>query len=117
MNTALVIYDLTGKIWAIYYGPTETPQGLNSITVDIPDGASLLRIDLSDPKNPKPVFSEHIDTDLDKVKKELEVTRKMLAEAVVELDGKIATLDETQAEQDSVLEFLLGIDEVDEEEE
>lgn len=93
MNKALVIYDFTGKIWAIYYGETNRPQGLLSIEVDIPEGATLLRIDLSDPKHPQPIFDEYPRTDLDKLKEELEDTKKALAEALDELNGRVLTLE------------------------
>ena len=49
---ALVIYDVTGKIWSIVYGEEEAPQGLTSMFVDIPEGAVLTKIDVTDPKNP-----------------------------------------------------------------
>lgn len=64
---ALVIYDLTGKIWSIHYGEDNVPQGLLSLYVDMPDGAQIDHIDLSDPSNPKPVFSYLPETDLSKL--------------------------------------------------
>ena len=54
---ALVISDSTGRISNIIYGEETVPQGLTSMFVDIPDGAALERIDVTDSENPKPVFS------------------------------------------------------------
>lgn len=52
---ALVIYDLTGFIWLIAYDETEQPQGLPSLFVTIPHGATLRRIDVT--QNPNvPVY-------------------------------------------------------------
>ena len=72
MNTALVIYDVTGRVLAIYFGETEVPQGIPYMFVDIPEGESVVSIDLSDPKNPKAVFSGENKTDLTKIKEELD---------------------------------------------
>ena len=47
---ALVIYDVTGKIWSIVYGEEEAPQGLTSMFVDISEGAVLTKIDVTDPE-------------------------------------------------------------------
>ena len=44
---ALVIYDATGKIWSIFYGEDQVPQGLLALFVDIPDGGQLERIDVT----------------------------------------------------------------------
>lgn len=73
---ALVIYDLTGRIWSIFYGEEEPPQGLLCIWVDIPEGAQLDYIDLSDPENPKPVFGYLPETDLGKLQKDMTQAQK-----------------------------------------
>lgn len=78
MNTALVIYDLTGRVLAIYFSETEVPQGIPYMFVDIPEGESVVSIDLSDPKNPKAVLSGEGKTDLTKIKEELNrITEKV----------------------------------------
>ena len=78
MNTALVIYDLTGRVLAIYFGETEVPQGVPYMFVDIPEGESVVSIDLSDPKNPKAILSGENKTDLTKIKEELNrITEKV----------------------------------------
>ena len=67
----LVIYDTTGKIWSVTYGITETPQGLLCMFVDIPDGGVLERIDVTDSKNPKPVFSYLPESDIGRLQKKV----------------------------------------------
>ena len=61
---ALIIYDLTGRIWNILYGEEAVPQGLPAMFADIPDGARLERVDVTDPENPKPVFSYLPESDI-----------------------------------------------------
>lgn len=68
---ALVIYDLTGKIWSIIYNQEKAPQGLLCMWVDIPEGGVLERIDLSDPSQPTPVFSYLPETDIETLKKQI----------------------------------------------
>lgn len=61
---ALVIYDSTGRIWNIVYGEETAPQGLPCMWVDIPDGAVLERIDVTDAEHPKAVFSYLPESDI-----------------------------------------------------
>lgn len=68
---ALVIYDLTGRIWNIIYGEETVPQGLTSMWVDIPEGAQLERIDLKNPDEPKVIFSYLPESDIGKLQKEV----------------------------------------------
>lgn len=96
MNTALVIYDLTGKIMAVYYGETEVPQGIPYMFVDIPEGESIVKVDLSDPKNPVAVLSGENKTDLTKLQEELERITTKVDENIP--DKKIPeTLEEIKA--------------------
>ena len=69
---ALVIYDSTGKIWSIVYGEEELPPGVLAMFVDIPDGANLIRIDVSTPSDPQPVFESYNDTDIGNLKKDMQ---------------------------------------------
>lgn len=69
MNKALVIYDATGRIWSINYGVEEAPQGVPALFVDVSDGASLNRIDVTDPANPVAVFDYLPESDLGRVQK------------------------------------------------
>ena len=68
---ALVIYDLTGRIWQIIYNINEAPQGITCMWVDIPDGAIIERIDVTDPKNPQAVFSYLPESDIGRLQKRL----------------------------------------------
>lgn len=68
---AIILYDLTGKIWHIIYGASEIPQGIPCVKVDIPEGAQIERIDLTDPENPHPVFRHLPETDYGKMKTQL----------------------------------------------
>jgi hypothetical protein len=93
MNKALVIYDSTGKIWNIAYGDVTAPQGLLYLYVDIPTDAELLRIDVTDAKNPKPVFNYAPETDLGKLQKEVAGLTERLDEVAPEAKDP-ETLDE-----------------------
>lgn len=68
---ALVIYDLTGRIWNIIYGEETVPQGLTCMWVDIPEGAQLERIDLKNPEEPKAIFLYLPESDIGKLQKEV----------------------------------------------
>lgn len=61
---SLVLYDNTGKIYLIMHGEDTAPQGIPSLFVDIPDGAILKYIDVTDQENPKPVFDYLPDSDI-----------------------------------------------------
>lgn len=78
---ALVIYDSTGRIWSIVYGEESVPQGLTCMFVDIPDGASLSHIDVTDPANPQAVFDYLPESDIGKLQKQV----KIMEEKVVEV--------------------------------
>lgn len=96
MNTALVIYDLTGRVLAIYFGETEVPQGIPYMFVDIPEGESIVKVDLSDPKNPVAVLSGENKTDLTKLQEELKRITTKVDESIP--DKKIPdTLEEIKA--------------------
>lgn len=82
---ALVIYDLTGKIWNIIYGDTDIPQGVPCLKVDIPEGAQLERIDLTDPKNPQPVFYTLPETDYGRTQKQIDSLNGQLSDVQVAL--------------------------------
>lgn len=87
---ALIIYDQTGRIWSIVYGEETAPQGLPSIFVDIPEGAVLERIDLTDGANPKPVYQLLPDSDIGRLQKQtkrLETGQKAIQEQMAALTG------------------------------
>lgn len=69
---ALVIYDATGRIWLISYGEETLPQGLTCMFVDIPDGAQIESIDVTNPDDPQPVFTYLPESDIGRLQKEVE---------------------------------------------
>lgn len=93
---ALVIYDSTGRIWNIVYGADTAPQGLTCMWVDIPDGAQLERIDVTNPYDPKPVFNYLPDSDIGKLQKQMEYVKTRLDKvAPVEKDPE--TIEECKS--------------------
>lgn len=93
---ALVIYDATGKIWSIVYGEEQAPQGLLALFVDIPDGGQLERIDVTNPDDPKPVFSYLPESDIGKLQKKTKELDDQLTQAQLALTEQY----ETNLEQD-----------------
>lgn len=69
MDRALIIYDLSGKVWSITYGDVEAPQGVPSLWCDIPPGAV---VDYVDVKNAKAIFKYLPETDLGKLQKQMQ---------------------------------------------
>lgn len=94
---SLVIYDNTGKIYLILHGEEKVPQGLQAIFVDIPDGAILNRIDVTDSKDPQPVFSYLPDSDIGKLKKQVE-----------EMETEVQTLKTDNEELTLALADMIG---------
>ncbi len=109
---ALIIYDLTGKIWNIIYGETEIPQGVPCLKVDIPEGAQLERVDLSDPEHPQPVFRYLPETDIEKIKKRSQKLEDELANiqlALVEqYEENLVTREEITNLQLALVELYEG---------
>lgn len=97
---AIILYDLTGKIWNIIYGETQIPQGIPCVKADIPEGAQLERIDLTDPNDPQPVFRHLPETDYGKMKNQIRDLEN-------ELSGVQAQLA-AQSEKNQVLEEELS---------
>lgn len=88
---ALVIYDLTGHIWNIVYGADTKPEGLLCMWVDISEGSILESIDVSDPKNHKPVFAHQEPSDIEKIQDEIEAIKQHLNPTI---DPNTCTLEE-----------------------
>ena len=101
---ALVIYDLTGRVWSITYGESNIPQGIFSIFVEIPAGMQLSKIDVSDLNNPKPVF-----TDIGKLRRKIESLETQLTETQLALteqyEANLALEDEVTNTQLALTEL------------
>lgn len=87
---ALVIYDSTGKVWSIVYGEEELPPGVLAMFVDIPDGSNLIRIDVSTPSDPQPVFEDYDDTDIGNLKKDMQQVKSDIERIEGKADGNVS---------------------------
>ena len=85
---ALVIYDATGRIWLISYGEETLPQGLTCMFVDIPDGAQLTSIDVTNPEDPQPVFDYLPESDIGRLQKDVAALKE--TDATVTLAASFA---------------------------
>lgn len=110
---ALVIYDSTGRIWNIIYGEETVPQGLTAMFVDIPDGAILDRIDVTDPENPKPVFSYLPESDIGRLQKQVADLETQLTETQLALceqyEANLALEEEVTNNQLAICEVYEAI--------
>ena len=109
---ALVIYDLTGRVWQIIYGEEKVPQDLPAVFVDIPEGAQLERMDVTDPENPKPVFNYLPETDIGRIQKKVadleeELTDTQLALAE-QYEENLALQEEVTNTQLALVELYEG---------
>ena len=106
---ALVIYDATGKIWSIFYGEDQVPQGLLALFVDIPDGGQLERIDVTNPDDPKPVFTYLPESDIGKLQNRVIELEDQLTEAQLALteqyEANLALEDEVTNTQLALTEL------------
>lgn len=105
----LVFYDSTGKVWLIAGGETELAPGCLCMWVDFEGDVELVRIDLTDPDNPKPVFSAQPDS-------QIGILQKQMAEVQTELtDTQLALVEqyeENLALQEEVTNTQLALTEV-----
>lgn len=101
---ALVIYDGTGKIWNIVYGADESdrPVGILNMFVDIPDGAVLQSIDVSDPANHTPVYTYMPESDIGRLMREVKELSYVDAKNKEELSMAIVDLYEMVLEVQSL---------------
>ncbi len=109
---ALVIYDMTGRIWSIVYGDETIPQGLPTLIVDIPEGAHLEKIDVTDPENPRPVFSYLPDSDIGRLQKKTMQLEKELTDVQLALaeqyEENLALQEEVTNTQLALVELYEG---------
>ena len=106
---ALVIYDATGKICSIFYEEDQVPQGLLALFVDIPDGGQLERIDVTNPDDPKPVFTYLPESDIGKLQNRVTELENQLTEAQLALteqyEANLALEDEVTNTQLALTEL------------
>lgn len=75
----LVFYDSTGKVWLIAGGETELAPGCLCMWVDFEGDVELVRIDVTDPDNPQPVFSAQPDSQIGILQKQMVAVNKQMA--------------------------------------
>lgn len=111
---ALVIYDDTGRIWTIVYGEEQVPQGLQCIWVDIPDGAQMDRINVTDADNPQPVFSYLPESDIGRLQEQVVSLGDQLTEAQLALneqyEANLALAEEITNTQMALTEIYEGME-------
>jgi len=109
---ALVIYDSTGRIWNIVYGEETAPQGLTCMWVDIPGGAQLQSINVTNPNDPRPVFTYLPDSDIGRLQKQvagLEEENTSLQLALTEQhEENLALQEELTSTQMALVELYEG---------
>ena len=117
MRKVLVIYDNTGTIYSMSdYSDANTddvkiPQGIPSLFVDIPEGAVIDKIDMTDKNNPKAIFTYLPDTDLGKAQKDIKQIKEEIEElqlAAVEQYGKSETENGDIPEQLTELQLAVA---------
>lgn len=88
-NKCLIMYDLTGRVWGIYGGETEVPEGVLGFIADIDGKRPIESIELdmsTTPPTPHIVYGRIMeDTENDLTDVQL---------ALMELDERIAALEE-----------------------
>lgn len=88
---ALIIYDQTGRIWSIAYGVETVPQGLLCMFVDIPNGAQIQSIDITDSNNPKPVFTYLPESDIGRLQDQMAEMEDQLTQTQLALTKQYET--------------------------
>lgn len=67
-----VIYDETGSVYAVRYGEDQTaPEEIRGIVQEIPEGSLITRVDVSNPVEPKILFTPSRESALEKELKEV----------------------------------------------
>lgn len=92
-----IIYDSNGKIWNIISGTENAIQNIQSMEVDIPDGAGIEKINLENPDEPYPVLVWPISEISEKTELYKDVLQQ--AKAGKNLREIIADLDLTNKEK------------------
>ena len=63
----LVVYDITGTVWNVIYGSELEPGAMTVAAMEIPEGSRITGVDLSDPKNPNPVYETASPSETDRI--------------------------------------------------
>ena len=63
----LVVYDITGTVWNVIYGSELEPGALAVAAMEIPEGSRITGVNLSDPKNPNPVYETASPSETDRI--------------------------------------------------
>ena len=71
----LIIYDNTGMIWNINYGQYVLPEGLTAMITDVPEGAQVQNIDVSN-ETPQIVFASLPENEINRMKSEMNSLRE-----------------------------------------
>jgi len=67
-----IVFDETGRIYGVEYGEkTTVPVQMNFVQSEVPDGAQINGVDVSNPDNPQITYTESKETALEKQIKEL----------------------------------------------
>ncbi len=86
-----VIYDETGSVHAVRYGEDQSaPEEIKGKVFDLPEGALITNVDVSDSENHKVVFNPPKESALEKEVKELRAQVAYLTMmSGVEMEGEI----------------------------
>lgn len=66
----LIIYDNTGKIWAIM-NADHIPEGFERFAFELPENAAVTSMDMSDPEHPVPVYTVPEAGGIDQLEEEI----------------------------------------------
>lgn len=75
----LIIYDAQGNIW-MSMAVDEIPSGLEKYIFQIPEGASVSKVDVTDPEHPVPIYTEVESYDMDQMSSDITDLQIALAE-------------------------------------
>ena len=91
MDRVLVMYDLTGQVWNIVYGATEAPQGIPSVWCDVPQNATIKRVN---PVTKEVEFDYLPETDLGQLQNAVSNLSDHVSEFEAQTESDISGLQE-----------------------
>lgn len=75
----LIFFDNTGNIY-FSMSVDEAPQGLEKFVFDLPENAQLEKMDMTDPSNPVPIYTEYKEGyTIDKANADIEALQEAVA--------------------------------------